>query len=90
MRARTGIELRDRVLAAWGVRVGDLLVVPVGVVVWREPDGIFLVSDRVGRPLASFYAESVGWWRIVRNNGTEVRVWRPGAGPEEITVRALR
>ncbi|MFC4912267.1 hypothetical protein [Actinomadura gamaensis] len=64
--------------------------VAAAVMVWREPDGIFLVSDLAGQPLASFYAEDGGWWRIVRANGTEVRVWKPGAGPEEITVRAVR
>ncbi|WP_067482514.1 hypothetical protein [Actinomadura hibisca] len=64
--------------------------VPASVVVWREPDGIFLISDHDGQPLATFYDEGDGWWRIARSNGTEVRVWKPGAGPEEITARALR
>lgn len=61
-----------------------------GLVWWREPDGIFLVSEAGGRRLASFFAEGGGWWFIARPNGTELRVWLPGAEPDAVARRALR
>lgn len=59
-----------------------------GPVWWREPDGIFLVSEAGGRRLASFFAEGGGF--IARPNGTELRVWLPGAEPEAVARRVLR
>ncbi|MFD4635306.1 hypothetical protein ACFVYR_30850 [Streptomyces sp. NPDC058284] len=61
------------------------------VLLWREPDGIFLVYAKGnGRPLGTFYAEPDGWWVVNLANGRTFQTWGPNADPDEITRRLVR
>ncbi|GAA1535849.1 hypothetical protein GCM10009678_17810 [Actinomadura kijaniata] len=59
------------------------------VVVWRSPDGIFLVSEPAGKALGTFYAENDRWWRVVWPSGRETRVWKPDGNTDDLVRRVV-